>query len=97
VHYPQTVEATAGGLTATFTLDWYNRRWTSTVEHEIADFPFIILQTSPASVTSFTATARSMRKRFCQSRSRARRETLTSAQRGSGFTMTDRPGVMRLS
>ena len=41
MHYPQTVEATAGGLAATFTLDWYNRRWTSTVEHEIADYPFI--------------------------------------------------------
>jgi hypothetical protein len=41
MHYPEIVEATAGGLTATFTLDWYNRRWTSTVEHELADFPFI--------------------------------------------------------
>jgi len=42
MHYPETVEATAGGLTATFTLDWYNRRWTSANEHEIADFPFIV-------------------------------------------------------
>jgi hypothetical protein len=41
MHYPESVEARAGGLTATFTLDWYNRRWTSQVEHEIADFPFI--------------------------------------------------------
>jgi hypothetical protein len=41
MHYPETVEARAGGRTATFTLDWYNRRWTNTSEHEIADFPFI--------------------------------------------------------
>jgi hypothetical protein len=41
MHYPESVEPRAGGLTAAFTLDWYNRHWTSRVEHEIADFPFI--------------------------------------------------------
>jgi ribose 5-phosphate isomerase B len=39
--FPENVEATAGGRRETFALDWYDRRWTSEHEHEIADFPFI--------------------------------------------------------
>jgi ribose 5-phosphate isomerase B len=40
-HFPEHVEATAGGRCHTFALDWYDRRWTSEGDHTIADFPFV--------------------------------------------------------
>jgi ribose 5-phosphate isomerase B len=42
-HFPENVEATAGGRRENFALDWYDRRWTSEREHQIADFPFVAL------------------------------------------------------
>jgi hypothetical protein len=39
--FPELTEATAGGRRETFALDWYLRRWSSPLDHQIADFPFV--------------------------------------------------------
>jgi hypothetical protein len=37
----ETIAATSGGQQHMFTLDWGKRRWSSDVEYEMADFPFV--------------------------------------------------------
>ncbi len=35
------IEATSGGQRHMFRLDWDNRRWSSDVEYDMSDFPFV--------------------------------------------------------
>lgn len=37
----ETVTATSGNRSASFTLNWYEHRWSCATEFEMADFPFI--------------------------------------------------------
>jgi hypothetical protein len=37
----QSVIATSGGLSATFILDWYERRWNCVTAFDMSEFPFV--------------------------------------------------------